>query len=329
MLQPTDCKICGHAGPHASHRVREMMLGTRDEFDYFECAGCGTVQIAEVPAGLASYYPDDYYSFHTLDMPPARGLRLLLKKARADYLLAGRGVIGKLLVGKFGYWHKYDWLRAAEVRRSDAILDIGCGSGETLLRLRDDGFSDLTGADPFIAAPLEYPGIGRNRVCVHRKAATELTGQYDIVLLDHSFEHVPNPAEVLESIARLLKPAGRAIVGIPVAAWAWRHYRTDWVQLDAPRHLFVFTPRSFGKLAERSGLGITKTIFDSESFQFTGSEMYLRDIPLTRVDPDGVRRFNDVGDYFTPAELAAFASRAADLNKAGDGDRACFILQRA
>lgn len=329
MSQPTNCRVCGHPGPHATFQVREMMLGTRDVFDYFECSGCGTVQLAEIPANLASFYPSDYYSFHTLNMPPTKGVRLLLKKLRADYILTGRGVLGKLLVKKFGYWHKYDWLRAAGAQRSDAVLDIGCGSGETLLRLRDDGFANLTGADPFVSAPVEYPGAGHVPVRVLKCAAPDITGQYDLVMMDHSFEHVPNPAEVMAAVARLLRPGGRAIVGVPIAGWAWRHYRTDWVQLDAPRHLFIFTTQSFGMLAEKSGLEIKKTIFDSESFQFTGSEMYRRDIPLTRVDPDGVRRFNSAADYFTSAEMTTFASRAKDLNTSGDGDRACFILGHA
>ena len=43
MSQPTNCRVCGHPGPHATFQVREMMLGTRDVFDYFECSGCGTV----------------------------------------------------------------------------------------------------------------------------------------------------------------------------------------------------------------------------------------------------------------------------------------------
>jgi SAM-dependent methyltransferase len=305
-----------------------MMLGTREVFEYFECTGCGTVQLVEIPANLADYYPNDYYSLRALDMPPAHGLRMLLKKLRADYLLTGRGIFGRVLAKKFGYWPKYDWLRAAGARRRDAILDIGCGSGETLLRLRDEGFTNLAGADPFIAGPLEYPGCGHSPVRVFKSAATELSGQYDLIMLDHSFEHVPNPAEVMAAVVRLLRPGGRAIIGIPVATWAWKHYRANWVELDAPRHLFIYTPGGMELMGKRFGLAITRTIFDSSAFQFFGSEMYRRDIPLTRLRADGSRYAPPAGDFFTESELAEFAIRADALNRAGEGGRACFIFSR-
>ena len=37
-----------------------MMFGLREEFEFFECGNCGCVQIAEVPANLAKYYPEEY-----------------------------------------------------------------------------------------------------------------------------------------------------------------------------------------------------------------------------------------------------------------------------
>ena len=53
------CRICG-GSPGARHVAREMMYGTREAFGYFECSSCGCLQIAEVPADLARFYPADY-----------------------------------------------------------------------------------------------------------------------------------------------------------------------------------------------------------------------------------------------------------------------------
>ena len=61
------------------------------------------------------------------------------------------------------------------------------------------------------------------------------------------------------------------------------------------------------------------------------NKVYRRDIALTRGDPDGIRRFNDIANYFSAEELAEYTSRAAQLNADGDGggDRACFVLSKA
>ena len=50
------CRICGNATGNRLHRAREMQFGTGEEFDYVECAGCGCVQIAEIPADLQRFY---------------------------------------------------------------------------------------------------------------------------------------------------------------------------------------------------------------------------------------------------------------------------------
>src|SRR5215210_9398407 len=73
------CRICGNRGDNRVHRAREMFEGTRDEFDYVECAGCGTLQIREVP-DLRPYYSGDYYS---LRPPEERGAEAELLKRLA------------------------------------------------------------------------------------------------------------------------------------------------------------------------------------------------------------------------------------------------------
>src|SRR5256885_2327700 len=86
-------------------------------------------------------------------------------------------------------------------------------------------------------------------------AASELDGSWNMVMFNHSFEHLPEPVQVLRRVARLLSPDGVCVIRIPVAgSYAWRRYREDWVQLDAPRHLFLHTTASLGKAAAAARL---------------------------------------------------------------------------
>jgi hypothetical protein len=116
---------------------------------------------------------------------------------------------------------------------------------------------------------------------------------------------------------RLLSSTGRCLIRIPTcSSFAWRHDGSNWVQLDAPRHVVIFSRDGLSKLAARVGFHLDATIDDSWEFQFTGSDRYCRDIPLCEPRDD----------LFTRRELRAFRERALKLNFRGQGDQAPFIL---
>lgn len=114
--------------------------------------------------------------------------------------------------------------------RRSAVLDVGSGAGQTLLALREFGFRDLLGVDPFVSSDITYAGGVRIL-----KAELGAVGRdFDLVLANHSLEHVPDPRATLREIRALLKPSRYAVVRIPVLGHAWREYGADWVQLDPP-----------------------------------------------------------------------------------------------
>jgi hypothetical protein len=153
-----------------------------------------------------------------------------------------------------------------------------------------------------------------------------VTGEWDWVMFHHSFEHVPDPLETLRAAACLLARGGTCLIRIPtVSSEAWEQYGVDWVQLDAPRHLFLHSLESMERLAREAGLVVREVQFDSTAFQFWGSEQYRADIPLRdprsyAVDPGA--------SIFTAESLALFATRARELNAARRGDQAAFHLAR-
>ncbi len=73
------------------------------------------------------------------------------------------------------------------------------------------------------------------------------SGAYDLVMLHHSLEHIPDQVQALREAARLTSPRARSSFASP-SPTAWRGATTavDWVQLDAPRHLYLHTRRSLG-----------------------------------------------------------------------------------
>ena len=307
------CRICEHEGDYPLYHAREMMYGSREEFDYFQCQWCGCVQIREVPADLARHY-EGYWSLSPPPLP--RGLAGWLKRRRDRFSLLRRGVIGRILsaVKPYPVMGADRWLTRPGVRPSSRILDVGGGAGHLLLALEAAGFTDLLSVDPFLPEDQHHrPGVRALRRTIH-----ELDGKYDVIMLHHVLEHVPDQHETLASVARLLAPDGYCLVRTPTASSeAWETYREDWVQLDPPRHLYVHSEQSLTMLAEAVGLTVEVVEFDSTEFQFIGSEGYRRGVPL--VKQTEVPR----------SERRALRRRAVSLNEARRGDQAAFYLRHA
>jgi 2-polyprenyl-3-methyl-5-hydroxy-6-metoxy-1,4-benzoquinol methylase len=134
------------------------------------------------------------------------------------------------------------------------LLEVGCGAGARLARLRDRGWDvhgqevDAVAAEvarqtynlPVVVAPLESAGFSEN--------------SFDAVAANHVIEHVPDPVELLRQSWRLLRPGGDLIIVTPnVDSFLHRHFGACWRHLDPPRHLHLFSPKTLRQATERAG----------------------------------------------------------------------------
>jgi len=318
------CKVCNVFNQNRQHTFFEMMFGSRDEFDYFECLNCGSLQIAEVPLDLGRHYPSDYLGVATADSnspPESVGmLRKLLRIQRSSYLMGRPNYLG-WVVTKLGpnyFPYPWNWLKNTKITPTSEILDVGCGPGSLLDALHRQGFSRAVGQDIFQKWTL--PGV-----TIFRKPLAALSGQYDLIMLHHSFEHMPDPLVTLMQLKKLCNPKGTILIRIPVAGClAWRIYGGDWFQIDAPRHLVIPSEKGMKLLARQAGLELRKIDFDSTADQFSCSEQYRLGIPLK--DPhSSFQRLHD-SKLFTDEQKKSFADLAKRANDTGEGDQACFYL---
>lgn len=306
------CRLCGHTEGNRTFAAQERMLGLHDAFTYLDCGTCGALQLLDPPADLARYYPSERYYSYT-PQASRRTWRSRLQdigmRALTDHRLGHFSPLGAALAA---VTDKLRWVRPGLFTRRSAILDVGCGSGALLLLLQRGGFTDLTGADPFIQADIAYPG----GLHIFKRELKDVDRTFDLILLNHAFEHMPDPLDTLRDIHAHLAPGGQALLRIPIAgSYAWEHYGAHWVQLDAPRHFFLHTERSIRLLAEQAGLVLEHVAYDSTAFQFIGSEKYLHGLRLDEEDP-----------ALTPAMRKRFAKQAKRLNAEGRGDTASFYL---
>jgi len=315
------CRICGTVGEHEAFTVRERMFGWGETFRYFECEGCGCLQIAEIPEDLERFYPTDYYSFGDRPETSGHALKRALVRARDRAALGRGGPLDRALLRRFPR-PELESLAPLDLDPTSRILDVGSGTGRLLYALRGLGFENLLGVDPFIENDISYA----NGLEVLKAEVSEVEGTWDVVMLHHTLEHLLQPQEILRGIKDLLAPDGVCVVRIPIVpCWAWDHYGTHWVQLDAPRHITIHSPDSLAHLADSCGLRVGDTAFDSTEFQFWGSEQYRREIALHSDDSFLVspRR-----SPFSRAEVRGFRRRADELNRERRGDQAVFYLER-
>lgn len=313
------CKLCGHVENNQGYDVREMMFGYRDLFRYFQCAQCEVLQLEDPPRDVSRYYPEHYYSYKPADSK--NRIAAWLRKQRDGYALFGDGIFGKLLYTGSPRTDLQS-LRALPIRRDSRILDVGCGSGDLLYALCNLGFGKLLGVDPYLEQDLRY----ENGLRIQKRDIHEVEGPWDLIMLHHAFEHIADPVKTMNTISRLLAPKGHCVIRIPtVSSYAWTHYGVHWVQLDAPRHLFLHSVKSMQILAEQAGLEVWKRSYDSTAFQFWGSEQYLRDIAL---HDERSYLVNPRSSLFSRSDLSVYKKQANTLNASEQGDQAVFYLRK-
>lgn len=187
------CRICSNTSGNSEYLVQEMMFGLPEAFPYIECGNCGCIQIRTIPEDMTRFYPPHYYSFSE---NPQRNLkkplRRLLTRSRNRYYLFHRNVLGMLL-SKIRPNVAMQLIGEVGLSPTSKILDVGCGSGELLYSLREAGFRNLLGIDPFLQEDISYG----NGLLVKKGSLSEVTGTWDLVMFHLSFEHLANPGETL------------------------------------------------------------------------------------------------------------------------------------
>jgi SAM-dependent methyltransferase len=323
------CRLCGGALGDG-FVAREQHLGLLEPFGYARCEPCDVVQLVDEPADMGRFYPDGYYAWSGTAGAASGGEPARTRLARRLVARAMlRGGAAEALARRLRGWLAADfpaWLvgQGAALRLSldTPVLDVGCGAGTHLRALARFGFSRLAGVDAYLPAPRDAaPGVP-----IHVGEIDAIGQPYGVVMFHHSLEHMRDPVGALRAAGERLLPEGRLLVRIPVLGAAWRVYGAHWVQLDAPRHRFLFGVDGFLRAARAAGLEAVSVRWDSGAFQFWGSEQYRMGIALAAA---GSHARDPAGSPFDAAQIAAWQASAEQLNAAGDGDQACFVLRRA
>jgi SAM-dependent methyltransferase len=144
-------------------------------------------------------------------------------------------------------------------------LEVGCGAGRLLKALARAGWQAEGFEWDEKAAEIARQTSGR-LVTVGDFQNTALPfAAYDLIVLHHVIEHLPDTRGCLRKIADILAPGGRAVLIYPnVESLGARIFREDWFPWEVPRHLVLPAARAIRKAADDIGL-VTASLKSSAS----------------------------------------------------------------
>jgi 2-polyprenyl-3-methyl-5-hydroxy-6-metoxy-1,4-benzoquinol methylase len=175
----------------------------------------------------------------------------------ADLVSAAKKVTGPW-VRLYRWWCGTNNQGQYTVSRGQVMLDIGCGSGLSLLEARELG-AQVYGieADPNIRRIADELKLQIHIGSLHDNPFHGVN--FDLIVLNQVIEHIPDPGEAIEALKERLNPAGRVVLVFPNRRSLWQKLSgLKWINWHIPYHLHHFDAASFRLFARRHGYDVVR-----------------------------------------------------------------------
>ncbi len=301
------CILCGSGGELHYEGLTDRHFSAPGTWSLLTCPRCKLAWLSPRPR------PEDldrlYRDYYTHD--ETGGDSLVVRAIRRGIPAAWQGyrdcvkdpaerILGRILglVGPLRELAERGTMGLRASQRGE-LLDVGCGNGQYLAQMRDLGWR-VSGVerDPN-GAGVAAKRIGDDRIHADLAAAnTARRDGYDVVTLSHVIEHLLDPIDTLVECRRLLRPGGLIVIATPnFESLGHRQFKRNWLHLDPPRHIQLYTTATLSQVVERAGFSISRITTPSSSAHFlwrASSELTERgrlpDIQITQSSPGRIAR---------------------------------------
>ncbi|KIH75855.1 Ubiquinone/menaquinone biosynthesis C-methylase UbiE [Geoalkalibacter ferrihydriticus] len=143
------------------------------------------------------------------------------------------------------------------VKSGDRVLDVGCGRGLVLDKLKNIG-CDVVGTElSEHSSKYAREILGIDILRKNLEECSFESGSFDCVTMFHSLEHLYDPLGALREVHRILKPNGRALVEVPRFDSIYSSiFKDKWFHLDVPRHLYHFEDKTLSGMLKKAGFEV-------------------------------------------------------------------------
>jgi len=234
-FEEVNCGLCGSRDYRVLLRVKDYERGLPGIFLIVSCRQCQLVFLNPRPTeeGISFYYTQDEWS-RAKGAVPIEAARISRRPWRETQAFRCRPILAH--------------------RQTGAILDVGCGDGLLLKFLSEKGW-ECHGIEVGSVA-VEYArmqGLNVREARIEEISFPE--NSFDAVSFFGVLEHLHHPLEALRKVSSFLKKEGILYLGgIPnFNSFERRLFGKRWMSLNAPRHLYHFTPETTALLLAKSG----------------------------------------------------------------------------
>jgi SAM-dependent methyltransferase len=230
------------------------------------CRGCRSAYLDPRPTPQTIELAYHSYYTHVSAAPPPsvgrlrQGLANDHRRARWGYaegpIVRGGRLIARVAPSRGAIVDRE--IRHLPATPGGRLLDVGCGSGAFLIQMRSLGWrAEGIDPDPTAIASARKAGLAVTQATLADLDLGAHEGAFDAVTLSHVVEHLHDPAADLRRVNRLLRPGGLLWIATPnLEGLGLRRFGRDWLGLDPPRHLVLFTPASLERLVRVSGFEV-------------------------------------------------------------------------
>lgn len=265
LTKVPNCPIDGALGTVQYAEVRDAFFGTQGRWTYRQHIQTGHLWLDPRPAdqSISGLYAN-YYT-HSGEPLAAAGVwnqaMALALSTKLGYPMPVKPRMLAKLVSVLPTVGAAAELEVMRIQASETgrLLDVGCGGGAFLRRMRKAGWT-VTGTEPDAKAAARLAAQEGFPVYYSLIDMVQAREQhFDVIVLSHVIEHLPDPIHTLTQLRSLLNADGRLLLTTPNAlSLGSRIFGASWRGLEPPRHFNVFSPASLRQALELAGFHIKR-----------------------------------------------------------------------